>query len=102
MSTPFPPIRREPRVEYRPLRPEDDKKAVELVRGTFFFFRAGEPIIHPTHVDVPVFYLNFAIDRAHYDERTKVLRPKGAPSHGSQIGVNIGGAASLWAFLPTS
>jgi len=86
MSTPFPPIRREPRVEYRPPKPEDDKKAVELVRGAFLFFRAGEPIIHPTHVDVSVFYLNFAIDRAYYDEKTKVLRPKAASSHRSQIG----------------
>jgi len=56
---------------------------VELVREALLFFRAGEPIIHPDHVDVPVFYLNFAIDRVHYDEKAKVPRPKGVPSHGS-------------------
>jgi len=99
MSTPFPPIRREPRVEYRPLKPEDDKKAVELVRGAFLFFRAGEPIIHPTHVDVSVFYLNFAIDRAYYDEKTKVLRPKVASSHRSQIGGQYRGSGILMGFL---
>ena len=68
MTASFPPIRREPRVDYRPLKPEDGKKAVELVREALLFFRAGEPIIYPDHVDVPVFYLNFAIDRVRYDE----------------------------------
>lgn len=81
MTASFPPIRREPRVEYRPLKPEDGKKAVELVREALPLFRAGEPITHPDHVDVPVLYLNFGIDRIHYDGKAKMPRPKGAPSH---------------------
>lgn len=99
MTAPFPPIRGEPRVAYRPLKPEDGKKAVELVREALLFFRAGEPIIHPDHVDVPVFYLNFAIDRVHYDEKAKVPRPKGVPSHGSQIGGQYGGSDIVVGFL---
>jgi hypothetical protein len=83
MTAPFPPIRREPRTEDRPLKPEDGKKAVELVREALPFFRVGEPITHPDHIDVPVFYLDFAIDRIHYDGKAKSPRPKGAPPHGS-------------------
>ncbi|WP_297438063.1 hypothetical protein [Thermococcus sp.] len=83
MTAPFPPIRREPRAEDISLKPEDGRKAVELVRGALPLFRAGEPIAHPDHVDVPVFYLDFAIDMIHYDGKTKMPRPRGAPPHGS-------------------
>ena len=85
MRTPIPPIRREARMKYMPLKPEDGKKAIELVREALPIFRAGEPIIHPDHVDVPVFYMNFGIDRIHYDGKAKIPRPKGAPPHGSTL-----------------
>ncbi|WP_457741421.1 hypothetical protein [Thermococcus sp.] len=81
MSAPFPPIRRVPIRESRILKPEDAKKAIELVKQALPFFRAGEPIVHPDHVDVPVLYLDFAIDRVHYDSRTGNPSPKGAPPH---------------------
>lgn len=83
MGAPLPPIRREPYTGGRTLKPEDAEKAVKLVREALPFFRAGEPILHPDHVDVPVFYLNFAIDRVHYDGTTGNPAPKGAPPHGS-------------------
>ena len=81
MSAPFPPIRRTSERKSRVLKPEDAEKAVELVRQALPFFRAGEPIVHPDHVDVPVLYLDFAIDRVHYDPRTGNPSPKGAPPH---------------------
>lgn len=85
MTPPFPPIRRVPLREGRVLKPEDAAKAIELVKQALRFFRAGEPIVHPDHVDVPVLYLNFAIDRVHYDPRTGFPSPKGAPPHGEPI-----------------
>lgn len=81
MSAPFPPIRRPPVRESRVLKPEEAEKAIELVKQALPFFRAGEPIVHPDHVDVPVLYLDFAIDRVHYDPRTGNPSPKGAQSH---------------------
>jgi len=82
MNAAFPPIRRAPIGESRILKQEDAKKAIELVKQALPFFRAGEPIVYPDHVDVPVLYLDFAIDGIHYDPRTKSPRPKGAPYHG--------------------
>ncbi|WP_297506532.1 hypothetical protein [Thermococcus sp.] len=81
MNAPFPPIRRGPLRESRALKPEDAQKAIELVKEALPLFRAGKPIIHPDHVDVPVLYLDFAIDRVHYDPRTGNPSPKGAPPH---------------------
>ncbi|AFL96044.1 hypothetical protein CL1_1848 [Thermococcus cleftensis] len=81
MSAPFPPIRRVPARESGPLKPEDAGRAIALVREALPLFRAGEPILHPDHVDVPVMYLDFAIDRVHYDPRTGTPAPKGAPPH---------------------
>ncbi len=81
MSAPFPPIRRVPVKESRVLKPEDAEKAIALVRQALPLFRAGDPIVHPDHVDVPVLYLDFAIDRVHYDPRTGTPSPKGAPPH---------------------
>ena len=81
MTAPFPPIRRGPIRESRSLNPEDAARAIELVKQAVQFFRAGEPIVHPDHIDVPVMYLDFAIDRVHYDPRTGNPAPKGGPPH---------------------
>ncbi|NPA47693.1 MAG: hypothetical protein GXO14_03480 [Thermococci archaeon] len=84
MPAPFPPVRREPLSGGRVLRTEDASKAVDLVRDALRFFRAGEPIVHRgplVHADVPVLYLDFAIDRVHYDPRTGAPSPKGNPVH---------------------
>ena len=81
MTAPFPPIRKGPPKESRVLRSEDAGKAVSLVKQALPLFRAGEPIVHPDHIDVPVMYLDFAIDRVHYDPRTGTPAPKGGPPH---------------------
>jgi len=89
MTAPFPPIRRGPPGESRRLSMENAAKAVELVKEALKFFRAGTPIVHhgpALHVDVPVLYLDFAIDRVHYDPRTSTPSPKGNPVHVEDVG----------------
>ncbi|KUH34522.1 hypothetical protein APY94_01505 [Thermococcus celericrescens] len=58
---------------------ENAERAIELVRKALPLFRAGEPILKPDGVDVPVLYLNFAIDRLHYDPERRIPLPKGRP-----------------------
>ncbi|WP_367883348.1 hypothetical protein [Thermococcus peptonophilus] len=43
------------------------------------FFRVGKPLMKPGGIDVPVLYLNFAVDRLHYDPERKIPLPKGCP-----------------------
>ncbi len=83
MPAPFPPIKGSPPRESRVLNNEDAKRAIELVRQAIPFFRAGEPLLRADHVDVPVMYMDFAIDCIHYDPRTRNPAPKGAPPHGA-------------------
>ncbi|NJE00925.1 hypothetical protein [Thermococcus sp. JdF3] len=83
MSPVPPPIRGRP--ERRELTPELAERAIETVRNALSFFTAGMPIIHrapggEVHVDVPVMYLNFAVDRVHYDPKTGMPSPKGMPA----------------------
>ncbi|ASJ02890.1 hypothetical protein A3L09_06270 [Thermococcus profundus] len=54
-------------------------RAVELVGKALPLFRAGKPIMKPDGVDIPVLYLNFAVDRLHYDPGRKMPLPKGCP-----------------------
>ena len=70
-----PPGRSEPPVE------EDAEKAVELVKKALPFFRAGRSIHRPNGVDVPVLYLDFAIDRMHFNPLSGTPLPKGFPGH---------------------
>ncbi len=80
MPGPLPPIRGLPhRVE--PPGEEKAKKAVELVKEALPFLRPGKPIGRPDGVDVPVLYLDFAIDRMHFDPRSGTPLPKGFPGH---------------------
>lgn len=58
---------------------EKAKKAVELVREAPPLFRVGKCLMKPDGVDVPVLYLNFAIDRLHYDPDKGMPLPKGCP-----------------------
>ena len=60
-------------------RVENAKKAIELVRDALPLFRAGRPILKPDGVDVPVLYLNFAVDRLHYNPGSRTPLPKGCP-----------------------
>jgi len=80
MPGPLPPIRSfSSRAE--PPSEENAEKAVELVKEALPFFRPGKPIERPDGVDIPVLYLDFAIDRMHFDPRSGTPLPKGFPGH---------------------
>ncbi|NJE10490.1 hypothetical protein [Thermococcus sp. MAR1] len=89
MNAPFPPVRQPPVRENRVLRVEDAENAVKLVEQVLPFLRAGEPIKHRDHVDVPVMYLDFVIDVMHYTTRTGNPSPKGAPIRCEDLAGNI-------------
>ncbi|WP_456320831.1 hypothetical protein [Palaeococcus sp. (in: euryarchaeotes)] len=66
------------------LNPEFVERAVETVRAALPFFTAGVPIIRrgpagEIHVDAPIMYMDFAIDRMHYDPYARAPSPKGRP-----------------------
>ncbi|MCD6492964.1 MAG: hypothetical protein J7K36_04070 [Archaeoglobaceae archaeon] len=59
-------------------------KAISTAKSALQFFTVGVPIIRrgpkgEVHVDVPVMYTDFAIDKIHYDPRSKIPSPKGRP-----------------------
>ncbi len=88
MTAPFPPIRRGPPGESRVVSVEDARRAVKIVGEALKFFTPGAPIVHRgpmIHVDVPVLYLDFAIDRIHYDVRVSQPSPKGNPAHSPDV-----------------
>ncbi|NJE61172.1 hypothetical protein [Thermococcus sp. 21S7] len=92
MSPVPPPIMRRPD-RWRELTPELAERAVETVKNALPFFTAGTPIVHHTphgiHVDVPVMYLSFAVDRVHYNPETKTPAPKGLPPESEAVEVNL-------------
>jgi len=66
-------------------------KAIATAKNAIQFFTAGVPIIKKSpkgevHVDVPVMYMDFAIDKIHFDVQSKTPSPKGRS-------VGIGGGA---------
>ncbi len=79
MPAPIPLIDRRRRRE--PPREDEAKKAIELVKEALPLFRLGSPIRRPDGVDVPVLYLDFAIDRMHLNPETGTPLPKGFPGH---------------------
>ncbi len=84
MTAPLPPIRRSAKMS-EPPGEKDAEKAVELVKRALPFFRAGRPIIRPDGVDVPILYLNFAIDRMHFNPQIGEPLPKGLAGHFGSI-----------------
>ncbi len=75
----MPPIR-----EKRPkeIKLEFVERAISTAKEALKLFTAGIPIVKGAkeiHVDVPVMYLNFAIDRIHYDPQSNMPSPKGRP-----------------------
>jgi len=80
MAAPLPPIRRLPGPK-EPPREEDAERAIELVKEALPFFRAGKAIERPDGTDVPILYLDFAIDRMHFDPTDGTPLPKGFPGH---------------------
>ena len=80
MTAPLPPIRRSAKMS-EPPGEKDAEKAVELVKKALPFFRPGKPLRRPDGVDVPILYLNFAIDRMHFNPLSGTPLPKGFPGH---------------------
>ena len=59
-------------------------KAINTAKEALQLFTAEVPIIRRglgggVHVDVPVMYMNFAMDRIHYDPQSNAPSPKGRP-----------------------
>ncbi|HII61323.1 hypothetical protein [Pyrococcus horikoshii] len=83
---PFPPFHSKPCD--RVVEVENAEKAIKLVRNALPLFRVGKPLIKPDGVDVPILYLNFAIDRLHYDPKKERPLPKGCPrsSRAGEVG----------------
>jgi len=68
-------------------------RAVDVVRSALPYMTIGPPIIHygpggEVHVDVPLMYNGFAVDRMHYDPYTNLPSPKGRPVHAFNISVD--------------
>ncbi len=60
------------------------EKAIELVRNALPFLNIGPPLVDygprgEVHVDVPLIYQGFALDRIHYDPQLRAPSPKGRP-----------------------
>ncbi|NPA05314.1 MAG: hypothetical protein GXO09_04405 [Crenarchaeota archaeon] len=58
---------------------------MEAVKAALPYMTLGPPLLHPgpggIHVDVPLMYQGFALDRIHYDPVSGEPRPKGMPVH---------------------
>ncbi len=59
-------------------------KAIEVARDVLKFLVVGPPIIHvaphgEVHIDVPLMYQGFALDRVHFDPKAMAPSPKGRP-----------------------
>jgi len=68
------------------------KVAIETVREALEFFRIGNPLVRKgprgeVHIDVPLMYYDFAIDRMHFDPYINSISPKGRPV--MAVGVKI-------------
>ena len=60
------------------------RKAIETVKNLIAFLEFGPPIIRygpggELHIDIPLMYNGYALDRLHYDPYTRTLSPKGRP-----------------------
>ncbi len=79
---PLPPIR-PPGRRSEPLDIDLASKAVETVKAAAAYFVAGPPIVHRhphgVHVDIPLIYQGYALDRIHFDACRMVFLPKGYP-----------------------
>lgn len=59
-------------------------KAIEVAKNAVKFFTVGVPLVKRgpkgIAVDIPIMYMDFAIDRIHYDPQLKMVLPKGKPA----------------------
>jgi len=80
----LPPVKREKEPTTKPLDFNSLNRAINTAKLALQFFTAGIPIIKrgpkgDVRVDVPVMYMDFAIDRIHYDPQSRTVSPKGRP-----------------------
>jgi len=83
--TPPIPIRGRNKSVAKPLDFDALDRAISTAKAALQLFTVGAPIIRrgpegDIHVDVPVMYMNFAIDRIHYDPQSEAPSPKGRPT----------------------
>ncbi len=69
-----------------PLRREWAQEAISTVKKALSYFSAGPPLIHvglrgEIHIDVPLMYQGYGLDRIHYDPKARQPSPKGRPVH---------------------
>ncbi len=62
---------------------ENASKAIEAVKQALRFIESGPPIMHygsrgEIHVDIPLMYHGYALDRIHYDSVNNRFNPKEA------------------------
>ena len=74
-------------------------KAIETVRNALPYIVVGPPLIRygpagEVHVDVPLMYHDFALDRVHYDPYLKCPSPKGRPVRAWSVRVDPNEARS--------
>ncbi len=77
-----PPIRGPP--IRSPISKESAIRAVETVKSALPLLSMGPPIVGrgpagETHVDLPIIYQGYALDRVHFDPSTMEPSPKGRP-----------------------
>ncbi len=70
---------------------EFPKRAVETVKNVLKFLKVGEPIVKrepkDVRVEIPVMYLDFAVDKVHYDPSLKGPSPKGRHVKGYDVDI---------------
>ena len=69
-------------------------KAIETVKAALDYIVVGPPIIHrgpvgDVHVDVPLMYHDFALDRVHFDPVMRCPSPKGRPARAWGVEVDV-------------
>ena len=95
MSSP-PPIKKPSEKGFRHRINYDNASiAIETVKNILAYIVVGSPLIRggpggETHVDVPLMYQNFALDRIHYDPYIKMPSPKGRPVRAVGVSVDEG------------
>ncbi len=81
---------------------EDALRAINTVKEALSLMEVGPPLVHrgprgEVHVDCPLMYQNFALDRIHFDVTSGKPSPKGKPSHAESVSMDLSGVRSAMA-----
>ncbi len=83
-----PPIK----IEEASIDPGKAGKAIQVVDKALKYMVIGPPIIHmhphELHIDIPILYNGYALDRIHYDPIQRIFLPKGCPGHFPGISID--------------